>query len=530
MADPRTHRTVKREQAWRKSFQLSADRAERYRIFDDMDYGSAAAVADLVAEEATQQDYDKRLTVWVEAGDKDTSDSVNACLGNLMVEDNATSITRAMCVKGDHFRKLGYAPKSGVFGWQARNAADIDRVEDNLGRLVGFKEKGQKFRGAMARDVSWPWDYVHFRLPGKYDETGYGTSIYDTMFLPWRQLTLAEDSKLIYMIRRAPDRNAVMVDVGDLDDDEAMEYVNRWRKSIRKQEIIDPASPGYRNQFNPLTPFEDMFIPVRGGDQTSRIETLAGSGAADQVYDLNYFRDKFYGSSRVPKAYMGIGDQAGGDSGKATLVRQDVKFARQVQRVQRAYLQGLRNVCDIHLVLKGADPAKMPKYTLQMSPISYLAELERLEVVRMRVELLEAMGNLANTLQLDTKAWATYILAEYGRLPDALVQKITARAAAPPGNAGQEGKAEGAYPLSKEEKRMIHEAMIGNPRLRHAAGTIAATYHESFRNDPAYIQSDPTLFDSSEATGEAAARGEKWKELNEDMAKLTPLKAEAVNG
>lgn len=518
---------MKRQQAWQEYFRLAADRNERYRIFGDMDYGSAAAIADLYAEEATQVDYDKRLTVWVDSADADTKKSVEQCLVNTVAEDTATSICRAFCVMGDHYRRVAYGTGTGVFGWRGVKPGDVSRVEDAIGRLVGFKETGKKFRGALKRDVSWPWDYVHFRLPGKYDETGYGTSAFDTMFLPWRQLTLAEDSKLTYMVRRAPDRNAVMVDVGDLDDAEAMEYVNRWRKSMRKQELIDPAAPGYKKQFNPLTPFEDLFIPTRGGDTASRIETLAGSGAADQVYDLNYFRDKFYGSGRVPKSYMGVGDQAGGDSAKATLVRQDVRFARLIMRIQRAYRSGMRSACDLDLVLKGADPDKLPKYLLQMAPISYLAELERLEVVRMRIELLEAMANLATTLNLDSKAWAVYILSEYGRLPDEIVKRVTAKAAAPAGQEG--GKSEGAYPLNKEEKRMIHEAMLRSAGLRHAVSFIV----EANAGETPDGQRDPTILEPllSGSRTQIGDRGDQHKMLMEDILTFRAKETkEQVNG
>ncbi len=333
-----------------------------------------------------------------------------------------------------------------------------------------------------------------------------------------------KDSKLTYMIRRAPDRNAIMVDVGDLDDAEAMDYVNRWRKSIRKDEFLDPASPAYRKQFNPLTPFEDYFIPTRGGDTASRIEQMSGSGAADNVYDLNYFRDKFYGAAQVPKSYMGIGDQAGGDAAKATLSRQDVRFSRAVQKLQRAYIQGLRNVCDLHLVLKGADPQNLPKYMLQMTPISYLSELERLEVVRMRVELLEALANLGNTLQMDTKAWATYILVEYGRLPNELVEKIMARANSPMGTAAEPGKAEGAYPLSSAEKQAINEAIVRSAGLRHSVAWIA----DSYLSSPSYQQSDPTILDIYGGHAPDDALGANALQLYEDMKRCNPQKKRAA--
>jgi hypothetical protein len=333
--------------------------------------------------------------------------------------------------------------------------------------------------------------------------------------------TIGEDAKMIYMVRRAPDRNLIKVDVSNLDDVEATEYVNVWRKAIRKDEIIDPASPQYRKQFNPLTPFEDIFVPIRGDDQRSGVETLSGSGSADNVFDLKYFREMYFATARVPGSYMGVGEPGTPEQSGRALGRQDIRFARQLNRIVRARILGYRQACDIHLVLKGYSPDKLPKYVLQVSPVSQLAEIERLEIIRLRVELLEAVANLGTTLKADMKAWGTYILTKIGKLPEKFVVNVMRNANKPEAEGpGATAAPEGSWSLSNAEKELLHEAMANSVGLRRAVAAICETY----RNDPANWQVDATI-SVPMGVGDAHAemRGKHYMELAEDIRHIDPL-------
>lgn len=415
---------------------LDADRKKRISLFDEMDsFGLVSSILDLYAEESTQPDYDKRKRVWIESKAEHMVKQGEVGLMNCQVEDRIPGIARRVAKYGDEFRRHIYETGKGVLGWKAVPTNTVSRVEDRMSRLVGFREEGKKFRNGT-RDVSWPWDYTHFRLPGRDKEDLYGTSMLEAMFRPWRQLALTEDAMLMFRLRRAPDRNAIYINVGSMDPTEAARWTNNYRKKFRKQEFVDPSSPNYKKQYNPLTPLEDVFIPVRNGDEV-RVETLSGSGNIGEVYDLEYFRDAFFGSARVPKAYMGF---EGDVNAKATLVTQDVRFARGCKKLQGSMILGVRNILDVHFTLSNSaddqhkfDPlVSANSYVVQMSPISYLDEFERLELVRLRFEILEAQMRIAGELQLDLQVWAAYILLNYAKLPEDLVLRLMTRVATPP--------------------------------------------------------------------------------------------------
>jgi hypothetical protein len=67
---------------------------------------------------------------------------------------------------------------------------------------------------------------------------------------------------------------------------------------------------------------EDFYIPVRGNDQATKIETTKGLEYA-AIEDVTYLRDKLFAALKVPKAFMGYDENL---QGKATLAAEDIRF------------------------------------------------------------------------------------------------------------------------------------------------------------------------------------------------------------
>jgi hypothetical protein len=65
---------------------------------------------------------------------------------------------------------------------------------------------------------------------------------------------------------------------------------------------------------------EDFYLPVRGGDSGTTIDTLPGMEFTG-IDDLEYIRNKMMSALKIPKAFLGYEE---GISGKATLAAEDV--------------------------------------------------------------------------------------------------------------------------------------------------------------------------------------------------------------
>jgi intein/homing endonuclease len=53
---------------------------------------------------------------------------------------------------------------------------------------------------------------------------------------------------------------------------------------------------------------EDYFIPVRGGDSGTKIDTLAGGQNTGNVEDVAYIQKKLFAALKIPRAYLGYDD------------------------------------------------------------------------------------------------------------------------------------------------------------------------------------------------------------------------------
>ena len=85
-------------------------------------------------------------------------------------------------------------------------------------------------------------------------------------------------------------------------------------------------------RYNPMSVDEDYFIPVRGGDSGTKIDSLAGGQNTSAIEDVEYIQKKLFAALKIPKAYLGYDEEVGS---KATLAQEDIRFSRSIQRIQK---------------------------------------------------------------------------------------------------------------------------------------------------------------------------------------------------
>jgi hypothetical protein len=122
---------------------------------------------------------------------------------------------------------------------------------------------------------------------------------------------------------------------------------------------------------------EDYFIPVRGGSGSTRIETLAGGQYTGDIDDVKYLRDKLFSALKVPASYLSRAE--GADEDKATLAQKDIRFARTIQRLQRAIVSELEKIGIVHLYTLGYRNEDLINFKLFLNNPSKIAELQELE-------------------------------------------------------------------------------------------------------------------------------------------------------
>lgn len=287
---------------------LHFDRNRLYQEYEEMDgYDILSGALDTYAEDSTQRDPESGRSIWSEAKDKSVRADVHQLLEVMDAEEQIYSVARSLAKYGDNFEQLAYEGGRGVIGSRFVPGEYLTRVEDDLGRLIGFIPGviDHVDPTAVSDELSQPWDFVHFRLPHTRRELIHGLAMIWPARRTWRQLKICEDSLVYYRLHRAPDRLVHKIDVGDLAYEQKWQAVERYRRQFRKRQHLDPVTGEYKQEYDPMSIDDEYYIAV-GRDDNTDIELLSGSSNYDDIVDVLFFRDKLFAALGIPKAYLGF--------------------------------------------------------------------------------------------------------------------------------------------------------------------------------------------------------------------------------
>lgn len=369
------------------SMAYQASRLELFRDYDVMDMDPIIASAlDIYSDEClVPSEFGKVLTI------RSNNENTKKILENLFydilnVEFNMWSWTRNMCKYGDFFLRMEISPEYGVYLVHPISPYEITRIEGSDPKNLNYvKYQHDGMGGGMEYEN---FEIAHFRLLSDSNFLPYGKSMVEPARRVWKQLSLMEDAMLIHRIMRAPEKRMFYVDVGNIppaDIDTAMQKII---SQVKKVPYIDERTGDYNLRFNLNNMVEDFYLPVRGSDSGTKIDTLPGMDFTG-IDDLEYIRNKMMAALKIPKAFLGYEE---GLSGKATLAAEDVRFARTIGRIQRIIVSELTKIAIVHLYVQGYQDASLVDFELELSNPSTIFEQEKLEIWSNKVKLAADMS------------------------------------------------------------------------------------------------------------------------------------------
>ena len=377
-------------------------RLQLYSDYEAMDSDSILASAlDILSDEATvKNDQGDVLTI------KSSDENIQRVLHNLFydvlnIEFNLWSWTRNMCKYGDFFLKLEIAEKFGVYnvlpytvynvsrheGHDPENPAKVEFIIDPDG--LASHQDPNRIPGRQNQNVITLDNYevAHFRLISDTNYLPYGRSYLEPGRKVYKQLNLMEDAMLIHRIMRAPEKRTFFVNVGSIPPNEVEQFMQKTINTMKKTPYVDPQTGQYNLKFNMQNMMEDFYLPVRGGDATTRIETTKGL-EYDGTNDIEYLRDKLFAALKIPKAYFGY---EGDLSGKATLAAEDIRFARTVERIQKILESELTKIALVHLYTQGFQGESLTNFEVKLTTPSVIYEQEKVALLKEKIDLAAQM-------------------------------------------------------------------------------------------------------------------------------------------
>ena len=378
-----------------------------YSDYDTMDTDAIVASAlDIISDECTlKNDMGEVLQI------KSSDDDIQKILYNLFydvlnIEFNLWSWTRQMCKYGDFFLKLEIAEKYGVYNVIPYTAYHIQRRENfdmqNPAKVQflyspdGYYTGGSGYystpntKPSENQIVFDNYEMAHFRLLTDVNYLPYGRSYLEPGRRLFKQYILMEDAMLIHRISRAPERRIFYINVGNIPPQEVDAFMQKTIQTMKKTPLMDEKTGEYNLKYNMQNILEDFFIPVRGNDTTTKIDTAKGL-EYNGIEDVAYLRDKLFAALKVPKAFMGYEKDL---TGKATLAAEDIRFARTIDRIQRILLSELYKIALVHLYTQGYDGDQLTNFELSLTTPSIIAEQEKVALLKEKVDLANQMLEL----------------------------------------------------------------------------------------------------------------------------------------
>jgi len=197
--------------------------------------------------------------------------------------------------------------------------------------------------GQTAKKEYENYEIAHFRLNGDANFLPYGKSMIEGARRVWKQLSLMEDAMLIHRVMRAPEKRIFKIDVGNIPPNEVDNYMQKIINNSKKVPFVDERTGEYNLKYNIQNLIEDYYMPVRGSDSGTSIDTLKGL-EYNMIDDINYLKGKMLAALQIPKAFLGYEEET---NGKATLAGMDVRFAKTIERIQRIMISELTKIVQL---------------------------------------------------------------------------------------------------------------------------------------------------------------------------------------
>ncbi len=390
---------------YQSNFNYQTIRPQLYSEYDSMDTDAIIASAlDIIADESTLKN-DMGEVLQIRSADENVQKILyNLFYDVLNIEFNLWPWIRNMCKYGDFFLKLEIAEKFGVYNVIPYNAFHIERLEgqdpDNPNDIqYGFDPEGVSTGGYGFYNVPGAnnvnsntlifdnYEMAHFRLLTDTNFLPYGRSYIEPARKLFKQYTLMEDAMLIHRIVRAPEKRIFYMNVGNIPPAEVENFMQKTISKMKRTPYVDQQTGEYNLKYNMQNMLEDYYIPVRGNDTATKIDTAPGL-QYDGIADVEYLRDKLFAALKVPKAFMGYDENT---EGKATLAAQDIRFARTIERIQRIVVSELTKIALVHLYTQGYKDENLTNFELSMTTPSIIYDQERVALMTEKMTLAQAM-------------------------------------------------------------------------------------------------------------------------------------------
>ena len=240
---------------------------------------------------------------------------------------------------------------------------------------------------------------------------------------PLNQLSMMEDSLVIYRISRAPERRIFYIDVGNLPKGKAEEYLNSTMNKYRNKIVYDPTTGNIKDEKVHRNVMEDFWLPRREGGRGTEITTLPGGANLGEIEDVQYFQNKLYRALNIPMSRLTEAD-AFSVGRSSEITRDELKFQKFIDRCRgkfsTLFYEALKRQLILKKIIVPSDWVNIREdIVVEYSRDNYYAELKDSEILKERIETLQMMDEYIGSFW--SKDWVRRNIL---KLDDEMIKQI----------------------------------------------------------------------------------------------------------
>jgi len=325
------------------------------------------------------------------------------------IKERGWEYVRNMLVDGElYFENIIHEKhiKEGILGVLSVPVQAIDPVYDNfqnmhikaylLRKAKHHKEAEEQFNSMQDKDfIPMEKNQVTYINSGTWNENKtFRIPFIENARRAYRQLSLIEDSIIIYRLVRAPERLVFNVDVGNMSTPKAEGYIRRLMQNYWSKKTFSLDESKRVDSFNPQSMLDAYWFPKREGSNGTEVKTLPGGANLGELDDLNYFVKKLYKALKVPTNR--VDSENSQYSADANVLREELKFANFIVRLQHQFAVGLKDAFVTHLKLKSMwknFELRENVFDLVFTPPRNYFELRRQQIMDLKLNNFTNVGS-----------------------------------------------------------------------------------------------------------------------------------------
>lgn len=224
-----------------------------------------------------------------------------------------------------------------------------------------------------------------------------GQSILSNIFKVWRELSMLENSVLLNRLTKASILRVINVELGDTEPSNAKAVVQRVKQLIEQKTAIQQ-NRSLAEYTNPGPMENIIYMPVHEGKGAITTDQIGGDVTVGDLDDLKYWKKKIYAGLSIPGQYLADTEDSTGFNGGSSLSIISSKYAKNVKRIQNAFIQIITDAINLQLLERGVVDY-IGRFNLKMQAPTTQEEKDRRDNESNAINNISSIMNLLDAIE-----------------------------------------------------------------------------------------------------------------------------------